>query len=166
MTIEAMGTAGDGLAEQVRAYAEARDRRLACERAADRIKAGPEREAKEAILALLAARGAESVRLEGGLGTVSRTYRTTVTLQDAETACRVMLGRMREAVEDGLPLADCLLLQRSPLRKEALAWAADELENEGRPRDDFEGLADKLRLLGMGVVKHEDLSYTAGKGSR
>lgn len=155
-----MGVGEDELSSWVRRFAECRDRRIECEKAAARLKDGPEKEAKAKILSILAALGVDSVRLRDGLGTVAKIVKTSVTIYDAEKTCRFMFDNMARQDADGLPLSDALILTKTPLKREALAWAEERLAEEGKDPDDAQAFKDKLALLGMGMVTHEDLSYT------
>ncbi|MDR1308943.1 MAG: hypothetical protein LBL95_03440 [Deltaproteobacteria bacterium] len=159
----------DGLEDFVRRYAEALERRQACDKASNQLKA-VEADLKAKILACLAGRRTLSARLEDGLGTVSRTYRTSVMVADADLLCRVMYDRMSACLAEGRDITDGLMLQRTALKQDALDWAEEELRAEGHEpgQKDFDwakGMEAKLRTIGMAYVKHEDVSYTRGKAA-
>jgi hypothetical protein len=151
------------LSEMVKQFAACREQRSELERLAAAIKKGPEAEAKSAVLEELAVRGQMSAKLEGGLGTVARMFKKTVIMSDAEAACRHMLGEMKIAEEDGRPLSDHLVTQKTPLKTAVLAWAEERLAAANK-ENTMENLSAALRPIGFNVILSEDLSLTGYKG--
>ena len=92
-------------------YIDARRRRLELEAQAQEIAAGEERPLQEQILALMAADGVSSLKLDG-IGRVVRRSKGHYEIRDTEKLARVMLKNMCVAVQNGRPITDAMLLQR------------------------------------------------------
>ena len=132
---------------------------------ADRIKKGPEAEAKENVLRIFADRGEDSVRLSDGLGLVSRTVKKQMRLVDAEAFCEHMFKEMSEARarRPGASLVDHLLTVKQPLKNENLKWAESRLDELGL-LNDHEALVENLNKVlaerGLAVTLVEDIIHT------
>jgi hypothetical protein len=173
MELVATGASEEDLASWVAKFDTARQIRLDCEKKANQIKSGPELEAKEKILEILAQFKVESMRLKDGLGTVSRIVKTSVTVTSPEKACRFMFENMKTNEREGRSLADALIFTKAPNKTEAIAWAKAQIEKEDEDAraagkdlsvaTHTERMQQQLDKLGMGVVQVEDLSLTKTK---
>lgn len=132
--------------------------RLNLESLGKKLKEGPEAELKASILMYLDAQGLKGAKVEGG--TISRKASTRVEISDTEALCRYMFQRMIEALQQGKPLSDCLLLQKAAHKGEvtALVKAALGLDEKAEVSDEeFNAVAAQL---GVRAVSKEDISFS------
>jgi hypothetical protein len=135
---------------------------------ADRIKRGPEAEAKEALLRILKDQGQMSAKLPDGLGTVSRTVKRQVRLADAEAFCEHMFRSMERArrADPDAPLVDHLLTVKQPLKNENLRWAEQVLEETGLVGEEARSLENMNKALaerGLSLYQVEDVVHTKAR---
>lgn len=127
-------------------YAEVRRKRLELESQAKEIAVSEELPLQEQILALMAADGVSSLKLDG-IGRVVRRSKGHYEIRDSEKLARAMLKNMCVAVQDGRPLTDAMLLQRRVSR--------DAVETLCEGREPAE-----LEALGLAYVEKDELSIT------
>jgi hypothetical protein len=127
-------------------YIEARRQRLELEAQAAEIATERERPLQEQILALMAADGVSSLKLEG-IGRVVRRSKGHYEIRDTEKLARVMLKNMCVAVQNGRPLTDAMLLQRR-VSRDAVETLCDGREPAA------------LEAIGLAYVEKDELSIS------
>jgi len=136
-----------------------REQRLELEKLAKKIADGPEQELKGKILMYLDVQGLKAAKTNSG--TVSRKCTTHMQLNDIETACRYMFETMGMSVEEGKPLADCLILQKTAHK----GIVTDIIRNALGTPDDVELTEEEFNReaskLGMKIVTKTDVSFTS-----
>lgn len=143
-------------------YIEVHEQRAELDDLSKRLKDGPEREAKDAILSIMRSNDMLSAKLPNG--TVSRRISKQIRIKDHEGFCRYMFERMREAYENGRPLVDHLLTEKRPLKNENVSWAREALEARGVSGEDFNLMNEALAERGLAMFLVEDVVHTKTKG--
>lgn len=137
-------------------YKEARRQRLELDDLSKKIKEELEEPLKAELLEYLGSQGLQNAKTAHG--TIAQRKNTRVEVLDIETVCSVMLENMLKLRDEGKPLADALLLQKTAHKANVT-----EVVNEilGNPNPDEEQFNEVASRFGMRAVSKIDLSLTA-----
>jgi len=148
---------GFDVAAKIEEWRKIRAQRLELEALAKKISEGPEANLKAEIITFLDATNQTGARSTAG--TASKTTKRRIQLRDAELACKIMWGKMTDAMTNGLPLSDCLLFQKTAKQSE-IDTLVREVLNVSADTDikleDFNAVANQL---GMEAVENVDLTF-------
>lgn len=146
------------ITEAVEKWREYRKSRLELEDLAKKIKNGPEAQMRAAILMYLDSQGMNGSKTAAG--TVSKTSKDHLEVVDTEALLRFMLSNMITALKEGRPLADALILQKTPLKSGITELVRQRLDVDGAtPLTDeqFNGIAAQF---GIKRVSEPDISFS------
>lgn len=125
------------------------------------LRQGPEAEIKARILLYLDSHGMLGSKTSAG--TVTRTDATHIELMDIEKFLNYQREQFNKAAEAGIPLADVLLLQRSPAKTMIGGMVANVLDiNPGNKLTDAEYNA-VTESIGIRRVSEPDLSFKSAR---
>lgn len=123
------------------------------------LKNGPETELKAQIMMYLDTHDVPGIRSK--IGFITRTKKVHVEIADMQTFLACQLERFQKAQEEGKPLADVLMLQKTAVRSEIddLVTPSDALALSD---DEYNAVAEKF---GIRRVSRPDLSFKSAASS-
>ncbi len=141
------------LVEQWRAVVK---QRKALDDLSKQLKNGPEAELRSKILMYMDVQGMNGVKT--ACGTISRTTKNHLEMVDTEAFLRLQLQRMLTCLQEGRPLADALIMQKTPAKSNIFEMVK-ELTGSGKETmtdDQFNAIAAGF---GIKLVSDTDVSF-------
>jgi hypothetical protein len=151
----------NGVAKAAKDYLDMLEAKQEAERALKELK-GPMDKVLGEIMEYLARTGQKAAKFEG-VGTFTRTQRSSVYLREAERACAFMYAGMKEADSKGEPLLNHLVTQARAHQSRMLEWAKEQLAAEGKDPSDPNELNEILKSVGFSLELTDELHYSRAR---
>jgi hypothetical protein len=117
------------------------------------------------ILSYINELGHTGVKLSNGLGTITKSQRVSVRFgDDPELVCKSMFDEMSQALNDGRPLVNGLLLNKAAASTKLLDRARDILKTKGLEENPI-NLNDVLNPLGFYVEVKDVIHFASSRGA-
>lgn len=142
------------LVEQWRAV---RKQRLELDDLSKKLKNGPEAELRAQVLMWLDSQNLPGVKTQHG--TVSRTKKSHLEIRDIEAFLQFQFGNMENCKNEGKPLTDALVMQKTPLKSGILEHVQSVLGLDNLDSISDEEFNKIASTFGIERVSTEDITF-------
>ncbi|MBQ3569588.1 MAG: hypothetical protein IJA20_02820 [Methanocorpusculum sp.] len=134
-----------------------RKQRLELDDLSKKLKNGPEAELRAQILMWLDSQNLPGVKTQHG--TVSRTKKSHLEIRDIETFLQFQFGNMATCQQEGKPLTDALVMQKTPLKSGILEHVQQVLGLDNLDSISDEEFNKVASTFGIERVSTEDITF-------